>query len=226
MAESESILLNAHEVRVLGSLIEKEITTPEYYPIRLVSLTAACNQTSNREPVMNLEEHEVMRALEGLRDKRLANLFKGADSRVPKYSHRFAETDVDLARPEIALLCNLMLRGPQTLGELRTRSARMHEFESLEEVEKVLEYLSTRPSTKLVIKLPRQAGFKEQRYMHLFSGAPLIDESSPILKTEGTLAPLRVEPERVLKLENDLAALKTEIQTIKAQFEAFRKQLE
>ena len=119
-----------------------------------------------------------------------------------------------------------MLRGPQTLGELRTRSARMHEFESLEEVEKVLEYLSTRPSTKLVIKLPRQAGFKEQRYMHLFSGAPLIDESSPILKTEGTLAPLRVEPERVLKLENDLAALKTEIQTIKAQFEAFRKQLE
>jgi len=226
MAESESILLNAHEVRVLGSLIEKEITTPEYYPIRLVNLTAACNQTSNREPVMNLEEYEVMRALEGLRDKRLANLFKGADSRVPKYSHRFAETDVDLARPEIALLCNLMLRGPQTLGELRTRSARMHEFESLEEVEKVLEYLSTRPSTKLVIKLPRQAGFKEQRYMHLFSGAPLIDESSPILKTEGTLAPLRVEPERVLKLENDLAALKTEIQTIKAQFEAFRKQLE
>jgi len=226
MAESESILLNAHEVRVLGSLIEKEITTPEYYPIRLVSLTAACNQTSNREPVMNLEEYEVMRALEGLRDKRLANLFKGADSRVPKYSHRFAETDVDLARPEIALLCNLMLRGPQTLGELRTRSARMHEFESLEEVEKVLEYLSTRPSTKLVIKLPRQAGFKEQRYMHLFSGAPLIDESSPILKTEGILAPLRVEPERVLKLENDLAALKTEIQTIKAQFEAFRKQLE
>jgi uncharacterized protein YceH (UPF0502 family) len=226
MAETESTLLNAHEVRVLGSLIEKEITTAEYYPIRLSALTAACNQTSNREPVMDLEEYEVMRALESLRDKRLANLFKGADSRVPKYSHRFAETDVDLSRPEISLLCNLMLRGPQTLGELRTRSARMHEFESLDEVEKVLEYLSTRPSAPLVVKLPRQAGYKEQRYMHLFSGAPIITETTSEIKTEATLSPLRVEPERVLKLETEVAALKAEIETIKAQFSAFRKQLE
>ncbi len=226
MAETESTLLNAHEVRVLGSLIEKEITTPEYYPIRLSALTAACNQTSNREPVMDLEEYEVMRALESLRDKRLANLFKGADSRVPKYSHRFAETDVDLSRPEISLLCNLMLRGPQTLGELRTRSARMHEFESLDEVEKVLEYLSTRPSAPLVVKLPRQAGYKEQRYMHLFSGAPIITETTSEIKTEATLSTLRVEPERVLKLETEVAALKAEIETIKAQFSAFRKQLE
>jgi uncharacterized protein YceH (UPF0502 family) len=175
---------------------------------------------------MDLEEYEVMRALESLRDKRLANLFKGADSRVPKYSHRFAETDVDLSRPEISLLCNLMLRGPQTLGELRTRSARMHEFESLDEVEKVLEYLSTRPSAPLVVKLPRQAGYKEQRYMHLFSGAPIITETTSEIKTEATLSTLRVEPERVLKLETEVAALKAEIETIKAQFSAFRKQLE
>jgi len=226
MADSDILLLNAHEVRVLGSMIEKEITTPEYYPIRLSALTAACNQTSNREPVMDLEEYEVMQALDGLRDKRLANLFKGADSRVPKFAHRFAETDVDLGRPEIALLCNLMLRGPQTLGELRTRSARMYEFESLEEVEKNLEHLANRPENKLVIKLPRQTGFKEQRYMHLLSGAPVITESVTEIKTEATLKPLRVEPEQITKLEAEIAALKSELEQLKTQFADFRKQLE
>jgi len=133
---------------------------------------------------------------------------------------------VDLGRPEIALLCNLMLRGPQTLGELRTRSARMYEFESLEEVEKILEHLANRPENKLVIKLPRQTGFKEQRYMHLLSGAPVITESVTEIKTEATLKPLRVEPEQITKLEAEIAALKSELEQLKTQFADFRKQLE
>ncbi|MEO7414660.1 MAG: YceH family protein, partial [Opitutaceae bacterium] len=135
--------LNAAEVRVLGSLIEKAVTTPEYYPLSLGALTNACNQLSNRDPVVSFEESDVSRAIEGLREKRLASQFHGADSRVPKYKHAF--TDILLLTPaELAILCVLMLRGPQTLGELRTRTERIFKFAALTDVEETLTALSIR----------------------------------------------------------------------------------
>src|SRR3954467_3117684 len=152
--------LDAAEVRVLGSLIEKAVTTPDYYPLSDGALTNACNQLSNRDPVVNYDESDVLLAIERLREKRLASKYHGADSRVPKYKH--ALTDVLLLTPaELALLCVLMLRGPQTLGELRTRSERLYKFDTLPEVEEALTALSTRQPQPLVAKLPRQPGTKE-----------------------------------------------------------------
>ena len=152
--------LDAAEVRVLGSLIEKQITTPDYYPLTLNALTNACNQLTNREPVVSLDDQTVVRALDKLRDKRLATLFTGAESRVAKYKHTL--TDALLLTPgEVALLCVLMLRGPQTLGELRTRSERLFTFDNMPEVEETLNALAARMQQPLVAKLPRQPGTKE-----------------------------------------------------------------
>src|SRR5687767_5322635 len=155
-------LLNAAEVRVLGALIEKQITTPDYYPLTLNALTNACNQLTNREPVVAFEESTVVRALDGLRDKRLATLFTGQESRVAKYKHSL--TDALLLTPgELALLCVLMLRGPQTIGELRTRSERLFNFDSVPEVEETLNALAARQPQPLVAKLPRQPGTKDRK---------------------------------------------------------------
>ena len=161
--------LNAHEIRVLGCLVEKAVTTPDYYPLTLNSLTLACNQQSNRDPVVAFDETTVVRALDGLREKRLASVFTGAESRVAKYKH--ALTDALLLTPaEVGLLCMLMLRGPQTLAELRTRTERFQPFESLAEVEEALQVLATRQPQPLVVKLPRLPGTKEPRYAHLLAG--------------------------------------------------------
>lgn len=214
-------LLNEFETRVLGSLIEKEITTPEYYPQSLNALTNACNQINNRDPVVAFSEQQVLRAVESLRDKRLASAISGGDSRVVKYGHKTAAT-LELQRPEIAVLCVLLLRGPQTVGELRTRAGRMHEFATLADVQATLQTLSTRPEP-LVTVLPRQAGTKEPRYAHLLSGEVIIAPSTtepPF--THSTPA----NPDRIAQLETEVASLRTELADIRQQFTDFRKQLE
>ena len=206
--------LSPDEVRVLGSLIEKQITTPDYYPLTLNALTNACNQLTNRDPVVSLDETTVVRTLERLREKRLATLFSGAESRVAKYKHTL--TDAVLLTPaEIALLCVLLLRGPQTIGELRTRTERMFAFDTLPEVEAALTTLATRQPQPLVTKLPRQPGTKESRYAHLFSGA--VEPASARL--EPTPKAAHPQDDRIAKLEQEVAELKQ-------QFAEFRKLFE
>src|SRR5215469_16522711 len=162
------IRLNEVEARVLGSLIEKEITTPDYYPLSLNALVNACNQKNNREPVMSLEENSVREALDGLQSQRLAGPARGADSRVTKYEHRIQEV-FNFTRGETAVLCVLLLRGPQTPGELRGRTERMFRFEDLDAVQSSLQKLMQREPA-LAVMLPRQPGTKESRYAHLLSG--------------------------------------------------------
>jgi uncharacterized protein len=214
-------------VRVLGSLIEKQITTPDYYPLTLNALMNACNQLTNREPVVAFDEHTVVRALDGLRDKRLATLFTGAESRVAKYKHTL--TDAVLLTPgEVALLCVLMLRGPQTLGELRTRSERLFNFDSMPEVEESLNALAARQPQPLVTKLPRQPGTKESRYAHLLSGAA----TAAVAATDTTVRPepatlaVRAENERIAKLEEEILELRRKLGELEQKFADFRKQFE
>lgn len=214
--------LTATEVRVLGSLIEKDITTPEYYPLSLNALLNACNQKSNREPVMQLDEDAVRDALEGLQQQRMAGPARGADSRVTKYEQRLQEV-FNFTRPEIAVLCVLLLRGPQTPGELRGRAERLHRFEALEDVQSALQKLMQRepPLAKI---LPRQPGTKESRYAHLLAGDVAgLEESSPVGAPVG---PNTADAERVVRLEEEVAELRREFSEIKDQLERFRKQFE
>ncbi|MDO8545400.1 MAG: YceH family protein [Opitutaceae bacterium] len=217
--------LNAAEVRVLGSLIEKQITTPDYYPLSLNALTNACNQLTNRDPVVSFDESVVLRAVDGLREKRLATHFTGAESRVAKYKHSF--TDAILLTPaEVALLCVLMLRGPQTVGELRSRAERLFKFDHLAEIEEVLNGLAARPGQPLVTKLPRQPGTKESRTTHLLSGPVDVSAAGASAKPEAAPAPVDPEAERIAKLEAEIAQLRQEFVELKQQFADFRKQFE
>src|SRR5437660_7635081 len=168
-------ILTDTEVRVLGSLIEKQITTPEYYPLTLNALTLACNQKNNRSPVTSFTESQVEEALNSLREKNLAYVFHGSTSRVPKFKHVAPEV-LHLTPPEMAVMCVLMLSGPQTVGEIRTRGSRLYPFNALEEVEETLRLLADRDGEPLVVKLPRQAGQKDARYVQLLSGMPNIEE--------------------------------------------------
>ncbi len=213
------IKLSEVEVRVLGSLIEKDITTPDYYPLSLNALVNACNQKNNRDPVMTLDEDAVRSALESLQAKRLAGPASGADSRVTKYEHRMQEV-FNFDRRETAVLCVLLLRGPQTPGELRGRAERMYRFEGLEDVVAALERLAQR-QPPLAAMLPRQPGTKESRYMHLLSGADIPHERS-------THAPAKLsqEGDRLTEIENEVAELKREISEIRRQLSEFRKQFE
>jgi uncharacterized protein YceH (UPF0502 family) len=212
------LTLDADEVRVLGSLLEKEITTPEYYPLSLNALLNACNQKSNRDPVVHLDEDALERALYTLRDKGLLLNITGAGSRVPKYGHRISEK-LNLGRRELAILCELMLRGPQTLGELRTRAERMHPFGDLAEVETVLDRLP-----ELVTKLPRRPGEKEARYAHLLSGAPPLADAG----ASGHAAPSSPPPrsDRLTALEAEVQQLRRELEDLRQQFAGFQKQFE
>jgi uncharacterized protein len=211
--------LNPVEVRVLGSLIEKDITTPDYYPLTLNALVNACNQSNNRDPVFALGEQAVVQGLNGLRERKLAYLFQGADSRVAKFGHRIAES-LELARPETSVLCVLLLRGPQTVGEVRGRTARMHEFASLEETEACLEALMARVPDPLVVKLPRQAGMKEQRYAHTLGGEVAVsprdsETAAPALGGAGD--------ERLARVEGDVAALRSEVSALRQQLADLKK---
>jgi uncharacterized protein YceH (UPF0502 family) len=214
--------LNEVEARVLGSLIEKDITTPDYYPLSLNALVNACNQKNNREPVMNLDESTVRNALDGLQQKRLAGPAGGADSRVQKYEHRLQEV-LNLRRDETAILCVLLLRGPQTPGELRGRTERMHRFEHLEDVQSALQRLMQR-DPPLAVMLTRQPGTKEARYMHLLSG-----DASKYETAAPPSAPQAVPgaaTNRIEQLENAVAGLQQEVADLRQQLALFRKQFE
>lgn len=217
-------VLNAAEVRVLGSLIEKQISTPDYYPLTLNALTNACNQLTNRDPVLSLDEQTIVRALDGLRDKRLATLFHGAESRVSKYRHALNDV-LPLTPAEVALLCVLMLRGPQTVGELRTRSERLFAFDNLPEVETALNGLMTR-EPPLVSKLPRQPGTKEARYAQLLSGPVETATAERPAPLEPATIAVRAENERIAVLEKETSELRRELMELKQQFADFRKQFE
>jgi|ERR1035438_158048 uncharacterized protein YceH (UPF0502 family) len=216
------IRLTDVEARVLGSLIEKDITTPEYYPLSLNALMNACNQKSNRDPVMQLDEDTVRDALEGLQQYRLAGPARGADSRVTKYEQRLQEV-FNFTRPETAVLCVLLLRGPQTPGELRGRAERLHRFETLDDVQSALQKLMQR-EPPLAKVLPRQPGTKESRYAHLFAG-DVIEAEMPTQVGEavGRNSP---DDRRIAALEEEVAELRREVSSVKDQLERFRKQFE
>ncbi len=215
------------EARVLGSLIEKDITTPDYYPLSLNALVNACNQKNNRDPVMTLEEDAVRDALSGLQSQRLAGPASGADSRVTKYEHRLQEV-YNFNRGEIAVLCVLLLRGPQTPGELRGRTERMHRFEDLDQVQAALQRLMQR-EPPLASVLPRQPGTKEARYAHLMSGD--IDYIAPEHPASALPAPGSSPPdsdlrERIALLEQNVAELKSKIEQLTQQLTDFRRQFQ
>ena len=212
------IILNSVEVRVLGSLIEKEHTTPEYYPLTLNSLVNACNQKSNREPVTSYDEQIVEKALATLRDKQFARRVTGTDMRVPKYKQIFSE-EMKLTVDEIAIMCILLLRGPQTVGEIKVRTARIFNFDSLINVEETLDRLAARESP-FVMKLIKQAGMKESRYSHLLSGEPTQD--SFLLSHEDD----NNNMDRLTKLEQDISLLKSEYEYIKSQLIELKKLIE
>ncbi|MGA2980414.1 MAG: YceH family protein [Terriglobales bacterium] len=214
--------LTETEVRVLGALIEKDITTPEYYPLSLNALVNACNQKSNRDPVMQLDENAVRDALDGLRQQRMAGPARGADSRVTKYEQRLQEV-FNFTRPEIAVLCVLLLRGPQTPGELRGRAERMHHFETLDDVQSALQKLMQR-EPPLAKVLPRQPGTKESRYAHLFAGDVVELEAPMHASTAIERSP--TDAERIARLEEEVAELRREVGELKEQLERFRKQFE
>lgn len=223
---SEQFLLNEVEVRVLGSLIEKQLTTPEYYPLTLNALVHACNQISNREPVVAYDEKTVARAIESLREKNLAYIFYGSESRVPKYKHVVPEV-LGLTPKQTAVLCVLMLRGPQTVGEIRGRTARLHEFTELAEVEATLTELIEHEPQPLVARLPRQPGRKESRYAQLLSG-PVETEAqeTPAPRAEAAMLEIRAENERLATLEATVASLIREVAELRQQFDDFKKQFE
>ncbi len=210
-----TILLNAIEARVLGALVEKEITTPEYYPLSLNALVNACNQKNNRDPVMHLDEGEVRQALHGLEDQQLASPTRGSDSRVAKYEHHLQEV-FNFTRGEAAVLCVLLLRGPQTPGELRGRTERMHRFQELDDVLFALQRLIQR-EPPLVKALPRQPGTKEIRYAHLLSGEVdgLLEATQPSSMTGADAPPYGSE--RLVQLEAEVARLREELAEIKEQ---------
>ncbi len=225
-------MLTTIETRVLGALIEKDITTPDYYPLSLNALVNACNQKNNRDPVMTLDENTVRDALAALQEKRMAGPASGADSRVTKYEHRLQEV-FNFDRREIAVVCVLLLRGPQTPGELRGRTERMYHFEALDDVASTLDRLAQR-TPPLARVLPRQPGTKESRYTHLFSGEPpeseLTQESTGSARVARAPWPATADTQstadRITKLEEDVSQLREELVDIQQQLASFRKQFE
>jgi uncharacterized protein YceH (UPF0502 family) len=208
-------LLDPEEVRVLGALIEKEATTPEYYPLSLNALVNACNQKSNRDPVVEYDDEAVLGALDRLREKKLSLVISGS-GRVVKYAQRISET-LNLGRREVAVLCTLLLRGPQTLGEIKDRSERLFAFGDLDETERVLQKLAEIPEAPLVKKLGRQPGQKEARYAHLLAGEPSIE-------TAQGEAPVAGQQSRLSLLEHELQALRSEFQELKKRFDELEEQ--
>lgn len=216
------------EVRVLGSLVEKEITTPEYYPLSVNALVNACNQKSNRDPVMDLDQETVRKAVRSLTDRAMVRSASG-DSRVAKFEHRLNEL-YNFHRHEIAVLCVLLLRGPQTPGELRNRSERMYAFEDLDAVHAALNLLMRR-EPPLVKILPRQPGTKESRYMHLLSGDADPTDASPPADVLSAVAANTTgnpagEADRIRNLEEELVELRRALETLREQFASFQKQFQ
>ena len=213
--------LNPVEVRVLGSLVEKDITTPDYYPLSLNALVNACNQKNNRDPVMALDEESVRQALSSLQERRMAGPAGGADSRVTKYEHRLQEV-FNFDRREIAVVCVLLLRGAQTPGELRGRTDRMYRFEALDDVQSTLQRLMDRQPSFVTV-LSRQPGTKESRYMHLFSGQPADTGAAPVT-VRATPTGDHDFSARVASLEGEVSSLRKEISDLRRALEEFKQQ--
>lgn len=211
--------LSAIEARIIGCLIEKEVTTPDHYPLTLNSLTTACNQKSNREPVLSLSESDVLDAVDGLISRRLVSDESGFNSRVSKYQHRFCNTefgDLQFTDQERAIICCMLLRGAQTPGELRTRTGRLANFTDVKEVEEVLDKLAAREEGALVVKLPRETGKRESRYQHLLSGEVDVEAFASV-------APAMISGssnERIEALEAEIENLKRELAELKALVES------
>ena len=222
------LLLTEPETRVLGALIEKDITTPDYYPLSLNALVNACNQKNNRDPVMTLDESTVRDALATLQEKRMASPASGADSRVTKFEHRLQEV-FNFDRREIAIVCVLLLRGPQTPGELRSRTDRMYHFEALEDVIATLDRLAHREPALAAI-LPRQPGTKESRYTHLFAGGPPMYDAGENVSVARAPSPATAgansTADRLSTLEEEVSRLRHELSEVQHQLAAFRKQFE
>jgi uncharacterized protein YceH (UPF0502 family) len=213
--------LNETETRVLGSLVEKQLTTPEYYPLTLNALTAACNQKTNRDPVTSYSDEQVTAAVDSLRDKNLVYLFYGSSSRVVKYKHMLPNV-YGLEPPETAIVCVLMLRGPQTVGELRERTGRLFEFSGIGEVSETLDGLIARDEP-IAAKLDRQPGQKEVRFAHLLSGEPanaIVHSAEPHGSSSGPKA------DRVSELEAEVRSMRSELDELKQQFERFMEQFD
>lgn len=216
------ITLGPLEIRVLGSLLEKSITTPDYYPLSLAAVTAACNQRSNREPVMNIEEGVVSDTLASLITKHLARERSPSGSRVSKYGHRLADSlglSFDFSAQELGILCVLMLRGPQTSGEIRARTTRLCKFSDLAEVERVLHGLASHGKGPYVKALPREAGRRENRFMHLFGAKSELDEGFATLSEEAGLASPMSTIDRISQLERVVAQIRTELDELRARLE-------
>jgi uncharacterized protein YceH (UPF0502 family) len=215
-------ILTESEARVLGSLVEKQLTTPEYYPLTLNALTAACNQKSNRDPVVSYDETTITGAVDSLRDKNLVYLFYGSNSRAVKYKHMVPSV-YELDDAGVAIIAVLLLRGPQTLGELRERTGRLHEFSGIGEVQETLDGLARRDDP-LVVKLERQPGQKEARYAHLLSGE--VDQAAISSSRETSTSTAPGKNDRIDNLEAEVERLKTEFSSLRDTFEEFRKQFE
>lgn len=215
------IQLTGLEARVIGVLLEKEKTTPDQYPLTLNSITTACNQKSNREPVMELNEGEVQRTLDDLREKNLLFEVSGTGSRVLKYKHRFCNTEFNslkFSEQQKAIICVLLLRGPQTPGELRTRTNRLAEFANVVEVEQALSSLADHNGEEIVVKLEREPGKRESRYAHLFSGpvdAALVSSSASDFAPDKNVSVGEAQQDRIAKLENEVEELRKELAQIK-----------
>ena len=218
------VTLNEYELRALGALVEKHIATPDYYPMTLNALVNACNQKNHRDPVVSYDETIVARALETLREKNLAYVFHGSEARAPKYGHLFPKA-FDLSEAEVPLMCVLILRGPQTPGELRSRTQHLSGFESLAEVETLLQGLSLRDEP-LIVKLPRQAGARESRFAHLLGGPVEMEQIEVAPRAAPSVQLAQAENEKIAKLEEEVAALRRELSELKQQFADFRKQFE
>jgi uncharacterized protein YceH (UPF0502 family) len=218
-AETTALQLTPLEARLLGALIEKEVTTPEYYPLTLNALLMACNQKNNRAPVLTLDEETLARGIYSLQEKHLLESFAGANARVLKYREHLCR-HLALAPDERAVLCELLLRGPQTVGELRSRAARMHPFTSPEEVQVTLNRLAARHDGPLVVELPRQSGHKETRFAHLLGDQP------PSAELPQTDVPPPAAVAAVMNEAARIAALEARVAALEAQFERFKSQFE
>jgi len=215
--------LSEVEVRVLGALIEKDLSTPEYYPLSLNALVNACNQKSNRSPVVSYDEETVDQALESLRQRKLALVTTGAEHRVPKHGHRVAET-LNMGNRELAVLCELMLRGPQTPGELKSRTQRLHEFDDLDGVESSLRHLIEWQPEPLVVQLPRQPGMREVRYAHLLSGE--VEAAAQPEIPAAVPSCLSGTEQRVEKLENEVETLRATVEELRERLESLVRQFQ
>jgi uncharacterized protein len=224
-----NVVLNEYELRVLGALVEKQIATPDYYPLSLNALINGCNQKNHRDPVVSYDEATVTRAMDGLKEKKLVYAFHGSEARVLKYGHLFPKA-FELNDAEVAVMCVLILRGPQTPGELRSRTSHLYNFEQLSDVENSLQNLSSREQ-QLVVKLARLPGARESRYAHLLGGPVSVDDVVASPRTESTTQRLPAQrlpadDGRLARLEEEITSMRREFDELKREFTKFKSQFE